>query len=150
MIRGSLALVSDVDGNNIQEILSIGSSALIAFVDENDEESRAVFTTFAEGHQNDFIYGLTSDLSLTKSDELKLPYIVLYNPLDQVQPIFKNTFSVSHLEDFTKKYSTPLIGTFSLETYYAYTEVLLCPLSRNSASRTNMFPRPAYPYSTSS
>jgi len=39
-----------------------------------------------------------------------------------VNPVFKETFSLDKLEAFANKYSIPLIGTFSLETYYAYTE----------------------------
>ncbi|KAE9382046.1 hypothetical protein N431DRAFT_506792 [Stipitochalara longipes BDJ] len=122
MIRGSLPLVSEVDETNFKEILMMDSSALIAYLDENDQESRAVFTSFAESHPNELIYGITSDLKLARSDEQKPSFAILYNPLDQVNPSFNDDFVVNKLEDFIKKHSTPLIGTFSLETYYAYTE----------------------------
>jgi protein disulfide-isomerase A1 len=124
MIRGSLPLVSKVTADNFREILSMGTSALIAYVDEGDQKSRAVFTAFAELHQNDFIYGIASDPALAESNVQKAPFIIIYNPRDQVNPIFKETFSLDKLKAFTGKHSTPLIGTFSLETYYAYTEVL--------------------------
>jgi hypothetical protein len=124
MIRGSLPLVSEVTTDNFKEILSMGTSALIAYIDEDDQQSRTVFTTFAESHQNEFIYGITSDLELAKSEGQKSPFIAIYNPLDQVNPVFDDPFEMSKINAFTKKYSTPLIGTFSLETYYAYTEVL--------------------------
>ncbi|KAN0121925.1 Thioredoxin-like domain containing protein [Hyaloscypha variabilis] len=125
MIRGSLPLVSEVNESNLKEILSMGTSALIAYIEENDQESRAIFTSFAESHQNEFIYGITSDLQLASSDAQETPAIILYNPLDQVTPIFQGAFEVTKLQDFTKKHATPLIGTFSLETYYAYTETRL-------------------------
>jgi hypothetical protein len=112
----------------------MGTSALIAYIDENDQESRDVFTSFAESHPNEFIYGMTTDLTLAKTDVQKTPFIVLYNPLDQVNPTFQESFDDSKIEAFTKKYSTPLIGTFSLETYFAYSKVplLYFPLSPSS------------------
>lgn len=125
MVRGNLPLVSEVTTDNMEEILSMGTSALIAYIDEDDQKSRSVFTSFADAHQNGFIYCITSDLTLAKSNVQKAPFIVIYSPLDQVNPIFKDTFSLDKLEAFIHKYSTPLIGTFSLETYYAYTEVPL-------------------------
>jgi Thioredoxin-like domain len=103
--------------------MSMGTSVLIAYIDENDKTPRSVFTSFATSHENDFIYGITSDLILAKADSRKPPFIILYNPLSQVNPIFQESFKATEIEAFTKKYSTPLMGTFSLETYYAYTEV---------------------------
>jgi hypothetical protein len=123
MIRDSLPLVLEVTTDNIEEVVSMGTSTLIAYIDEDDQKSRSVFTSFAEAHQNEFIYGITSDLTLAKSNIQKAPFVIVYSPLDQVNPIFKDTFSLDKLEAFANKYSTPLIGTFSLETYYAYTEV---------------------------
>ncbi|PMD60594.1 uncharacterized protein K444DRAFT_527855 [Hyaloscypha bicolor E] len=124
MIRDSLPLVLEVTTDNIEEVLLMGTSTLIAYIDEDDQKSRSVFTSFAEAHQNEFIYGITSNLTLAKSNVQKAPFVIVYSPLDQVNPIFKDTFSLDKLEAFANKYSTPLIGTFSLETYYAYTEAL--------------------------
>jgi hypothetical protein len=123
MVKRSLPLVSEVTNDNIEEILLMGTSTLIAYIDEGDQTSRLVFTSFADAHQNRFIYGITSDLTLAKSNVQKAPFIIVYSPLDQVNPAFRDSFSLDKLETFTNKYSTPLIGTFSLETYYAYTEV---------------------------
>jgi hypothetical protein len=127
MIRNDLSLISEITSENIKEILSMGTSSLIAYVDQDDDESRSIFTSFAESHHNEFIYGITTDLTLAKSDAQRTPFMMLYNPLDQVNPIFQGPFEVSKLEAFARKYSSPLIGSFSLETYYTYTEVL--PLS---------------------
>jgi hypothetical protein len=127
MIRNDLSLISEITSENIKEILSMGTSALIAYVDQNDDESRSIFTSFAKSHHNKFIYGITTDLTHAQSDAQKTPFMMLYNPLDQVNPIFQGPFEVSKLEAFARTYSSPLIGSFSLETYYTYTEVL--PLS---------------------
>jgi hypothetical protein len=124
MIRKDLPLISEITTENFKEILSMGTSALIAHIDQDDDESRFIFTSFAESHQNEFIYGITTDLTLAKSYTQKPPFMILYNPLDQVNPVFRESFETSKLESFTRQYSSPLIGTFSMETYYAYTEVL--------------------------
>ncbi len=104
------------------------TSALIAYIDEEDQESLKLFTSFAESHQNDFVFGISSDMDLAEREVSKRPFIVLYNPLDQVQPVFEDEFKIDSIEDFIGRHTTPLIGTFSLETYYAYTEVII-PLS---------------------
>ena len=127
MIRKDLPLISEINTDNFREIQSMWTSALIAYVDQDDDESRAIFTSFAESHRNEFIYGITTDLTLAKCDAQKFPFIMLYNPLDQVNPIFQESFEISKLEVFTSRYSSPLIGSFSLESYYDYTEVF--PLS---------------------
>jgi hypothetical protein len=127
MVRQSLPLVSDVTLGNFKEILSMDTSALIAYIDEADQESRALFTSFAESHQDDFIFGITSDRGLAEQEVSHTPVIILYNPLDQVKPLFEGRFKTEKIEHFIRKHATPLIGTFSLETYYAYTEVgLFC------------------------
>jgi Thioredoxin-like domain len=123
MIRQTLPLVSKVTTNNFKELLSMGTSALIAYINEDDQASRELFTFFAQSHQNGFLFGISSDMKLAKLDASHTPFLVLYNPLDQFNPVFEEDFEVAKIEEFTKRYSTPLMGTFSLETYYAYTEV---------------------------
>lgn len=125
MIWKSLPVVSEVTTSNMEEILSLGTSVLIAYIDEGDQGYHSVFTSFAELHQNKFIFGITSDTTLAKSDVTRTPFIVLYNPLDEVTAVFKEEFDVDKIEHFIDRYSTPMIGKFSLQTYYAYTEVYL-------------------------
>lgn len=86
MVRCSLPLVSEVMADNMEEILSMGTSALIAYIDGEDQKSRSVFTSFADAHQNRLIYGITSDLTLAKSNVQKAPFTIVYSPLDQVNP----------------------------------------------------------------
>lgn len=62
-------------------------------------------------------------MALAKADVAELPFIILYSPLDQVNVVFDDTFDVDKIEQFISRASTPLIGKFGLESYYAYTEV---------------------------
>lgn len=123
MIRQALPIVSVVNRSNFKEITSLDIAALIAYIDENDWESREVFTSISDSHRNEFIFGITSDVTLAKSDAAELPFIIIYNPLDHVNAVFDDTFGVHKIKQFISRVSTPLIGKFGLETYYAYTEV---------------------------
>jgi protein disulfide-isomerase A1 len=123
MIRQSLPVVSAVNRSNLEELISLGVAALIAYIDENDRKSIEVFTSISDSHRNQFVFGITSDMALAKAGIAKLPFIVLYNPLDQVNAVFDETFDVDRIKQFIGRVSTPLIGKFGLDTYYAYTEV---------------------------
>lgn len=123
MIRQTLPTISAVNRSNFEEITSLDIAVLIAYIDENDRKSSEVFTSIAESHRDQFVFGITSDPTLAKAYVSKLPFIILYNPLDQVNAVFDEAFDVDMINQFISRVSTPLIGKFGLETYYAYTEV---------------------------
>jgi protein disulfide-isomerase A1 len=123
MIRQSLPTVSKVTASNFKEIVSLDTAAFIAYVYEEDQESRAVFTSVAVSHQDQFIFGIADDYYLAPLGIASPPFIIRYSHLDQVNPVFREGFEVDKIEHFIATYSTPLIGKFSMETYYSYTEV---------------------------
>jgi protein disulfide-isomerase A1 len=123
MIRQSLPTVSKVTASNFEEITSLDTAALIAYIYPDDQESRAVFTSIAVSHQEQFMFGIADGSYVESLSIAEPPLIVLYSHLDQVNPIFREGFEVDKIEHFIAKYSTPLIGKFSMETYYGYTEV---------------------------
>lgn len=123
MIRQSLPTVSKVTANNFKDITSLDTAALIAYIYPDDLESRAVFTSIAVSHQDQFIFGIADNSYLAPAGIASPPFIVRYSHLDQVNPVFREGFEVDKIEHFITSYSTPLIGKFSMETYYGYTEV---------------------------
>jgi Thioredoxin-like domain len=123
MIRQALPTISAVNRSNFDEIISLDIAALIAYIDENDRKSSEVFTSIADSYRDQFVFGITSDLTLAKANVSELPFIILYNPSDQVNAVFDDAFDVDMIHQFISRVSTPLIGKFGLETYYAYTEV---------------------------
>jgi hypothetical protein len=123
MIRQGLPTVSKVMASNFKEIISLDTAAFIAYVYEEDQESRAVFTSVAVSHQDQFIFGMSYNTYLAALGITSPPFIVRYSHLDQVNPVFREGFEVDKIEHFIATYSTPLIGKFSMETYYGYTEV---------------------------
>jgi hypothetical protein len=123
MIRQSLPTFSKVTASNFEEITSLDTTALIAYIDPEDQESSAVFTSFAASHQDQFIFGIADDSYTASLNIAEPPFIIRYSHLDQVNPMFREGFEVEKIEHFIATYSTPLIGKFSMETYYGYTEV---------------------------
>ena len=123
MIRQSLPTVSKVMTNNFKEITSLDNAALIAYIYPEDQESREVFTSIAVFHQDQFIFGIADNSYLAPLGIASPPFIIRYSHLDQVNPVFREGFEVDKIEHFIATYSTPLIGKFSMETYYGYTEV---------------------------
>ena len=109
--------------NNFKEITSLDTASLIAYIYPEDQESREVFTSIAVFHQDQFIFGIADNSYLAPLGIASPPFIVRYSHLDQVNPVFREGFEVDRIEHFIATYSTPLIGKFSMETYYGYTEV---------------------------
>ncbi|RFU29838.1 hypothetical protein B7463_g6503, partial [Scytalidium lignicola] len=130
LIRETLPEVSEVTESNLEELTDLDVTAFIAYIHEDDVASRDIFTSVATSHQGgSVIFGITSDIKLLapviKDEGVKSPYIVLYNPLDHIPAILsKHAFTNHNIAKFLEQTpSSPLIGKFSLETYYHYTEI---------------------------
>lgn len=153
MLRQILPTVSIVTVENLKQLQSIDTPLVIAFIDEHDQASREVFTSIAEGYKDQFIFGVSSDNTLagSESGSLKPPFIVLHSASDHINRIFSDEFECTKLKRFLGRTATPLIGKFSMETYYTYTQVSVTrgisspnvPYSSDRHSRS-------YPSSTSS
>jgi len=118
VIRQTLPLISDITTDNFEEFLSLSSSVLIAYLEEDDQESRATFKSFAESHQDQFLFGVTSDISLAKVDLSETALIILYSLLDEVNAVFRDKFEVDMIQHFINTHSKPLVGKFSMPTYF--------------------------------
>ena len=123
MIRQTLPSISEITESNIVELSSLDILLVIAYIDEDDSESGKLFESIAEMHRHEFLFGKTSDIILAASYSDQLPLIVVHNPLDHIDQVFKNAFRIEDIESFLRSLSTPLVGKFSLETYFQYTQV---------------------------
>jgi protein disulfide-isomerase A1 len=126
MLRQILPLVSTVASDNLEELRSIDLPLVIAFVDEDDQTSREMFALIAEDHRDQFLFGISSNTSLSgiKSEFLKQPFVVLHSSLDHIDRVFSEPFETDKIQKFLNQVSTPLVGKFSMETYYTYTQVV--------------------------
>ena len=140
MIKHTLSPISDVDSSNIEQLLSLGAPALFAYLhaDFNEPEYHTNFVSFASTHRDQFIFGIApSDLiaSFSKNQFVNFaqshpsephlyPFIVLYNPKDEIQHVFEEPFENPRIEAFLSRWDKPLVGKFDVRTYYDYVEVL--------------------------
>lgn len=153
MLRQILPVVSTVTKDNIEELRSIDMPLVIAFVEKNDPSSSDLFKSIAEEHQDQFLFGMSSDMSLSKANSINPPFIVLHSASDHIDRIFIQVFDSVKIERFLSGIATPLIGKFSMETYYTYTQVSSDLISlfrvREVKPPNSLWPNsPSYPSST--
>ena len=125
MLRQIIPTISTVTKDNLEELQLIDLPLSIAFINEDDQISRELVTSIAEEYKDRFLFGISSDITLAKSKSgpFMPPFIVLYNPSDHIDRTFSGPFDSKNIGNFLSGDSTPLIGKFSMETYYTYTQV---------------------------
>lgn len=123
MLRQILPRVSTVTKDNIRELRSINIPMVIAFVDESDEASRELFRSIAAEHQDQALFGISHDLRLSKRASAEPPFITFHSTSDHIDRMLGGPFDRSKIGDFLSNLPSPLIGKFTMETYYTYTQV---------------------------
>lgn len=123
MLKLILPAVSVVTKDNIQELRSIDMPLIIAFVDEENQDSTELINAIAEDNQDRFLFGMSSDMSLAKAGSITPPFIAMHTASDHIDRVFTDLADRSKFEHFLSEVSRPLIGKFSVETYYTYTQV---------------------------
>jgi protein disulfide-isomerase A1 len=99
--------------------------AVVGYFDSDDEESRKTFENVAAAHHRDFVFGICAEQSLSDTEEIQRPGIVLYKDFDNEKEIFQN----DRLDDeeaiwhFVKSVSTPLIVDFRPELHNDFVKV---------------------------
>ena len=142
MLTQILPKVSTVTKENIEELRSIDMPLVIAFVEESDETSSALFKSIASEHQDQALFGISHDLSLSKTAIAGPPFIIFHCPLDHIERILNGPFDSSKIGSFLGNLPSPLIGKFSVESYFTYTQVSIIRFSslnpRKLASSPNL------------
>ena len=158
MLRQIIPDISIVTKDNLEELQLIDLPLAIAFINEDDQTSRELLTSIAERYKDQFLFGISSEIGLSKSKSgsFKPPFIILYNPSDHINRVFSGPFDSNNIGSFLSGVSTPLIGKFSIETYYTYTQVSVyftLPLENPEFKALSNSPTshsPSYPSFTSS
>jgi hypothetical protein len=155
MLQQIPPVISTITKDNLEQLRSIDFPSAVAFIEEDDKESRTTFASIAEAYHEQILFGISSDLTLAKVGSVKPPFIVLHSHSDHIDRLFSEPFDIDKVRAFFNGISTPLIGKFSMESYYAYTQVSF--YSQNSAgglrrwrTRLTTLNSPSYPSSTSS
>lgn len=120
MIKQSLPAVSLLDKESHDEFTKADKVVLVAYVNADDKESNATYTSVAESLRDSYLFGATSDASLAEAAGVKAPALVLYKSFDEGKNVYSEKFEVEKIVEFAKVSSTPLIGEVGPETYSGY------------------------------
>ena len=123
MLRQVLPRVSVVTEDNIEELSSIDMPLVIAFIHEHDQVSSRMFRSITEGIQDQYLLGISHDIKLSGKPSISPPFILVRSHSDHIDRIFTGLFDGSQIKNFLDEASDPLIGKFSMEAYYTYTQV---------------------------
>lgn len=125
MIKQVLPLISEIDSGNLEEFKELDTPLLIGYIDQSDTNSQALFIQAAESplHKT-FLFGAAIDESLFQVEHTKKPFIILWNPQDEVHTIYEDDFNVEKVTEFAQDaLSSPLIPKFSMQKFAEYAQV---------------------------
>jgi hypothetical protein len=136
MIKQTLPLISDLNLENIEELKDLDTPLLIAYFDSQDTAPRAAFIQTAESPLHDiFLFGWATDKSLFNTEDIKTPFIVLWNPIDEIPATYEGEFDTESIMKFAQEtIASPLLPHFGMQKFAEYAQVLLSPLSSPSPS----------------
>ena len=79
----------------------------------------------AEALREDYVFGITNDDALAKSERINVPCIALYKSFGDGRNIFGQTHDSQAISAFVKAEGTPLVVEFHPELYFSYVNVSL-------------------------
>ncbi|OAL34855.1 hypothetical protein AYO20_05815 [Fonsecaea nubica] len=97
---------------------------LLLFVVSEDEapELSTVRGQVAEKLQDKFLVVTTTNLTLAEEADIPPPFVVVWNSLDEVKPIYRDDFEMGPILKFAEQTSTPVIGRLDLKSYIDHTQ----------------------------
>ncbi|KAL2217769.1 thioredoxin-like domain-containing protein [Thermoascus aurantiacus ATCC 26904] len=120
MVKQSLPAVSTVTKENLEEFKTMDKVVIIGYIAAEDKASNETFTALAESKRDDYLFAVTSDPTLAKTEGVKQPSIVLYKDFDEKKDVFDGKFDQEAIISWIKTASTPLVGEIGPETYAGY------------------------------
>lgn len=123
MTKQSMPAVSMLDKKSLEDFKTADKVVLVAFISADDKASNETFTSVANAHRDEYLFGATSDASLAKAEGVKQPAIVLYKTFDEGKNTFEDKFDKEAIETFAKVAAVPLVGEVGPETYAGYMQV---------------------------
>ncbi|KAE8443507.1 hypothetical protein EG329_001819 [Mollisiaceae sp. DMI_Dod_QoI] len=124
LIKQVLPLISEIDAGNVEEFKELDAPLLVGYFDADDTKSLQVFLEIAESPLHDaFLFGTATDEPLFQVEKTKKPFIVLWNPLDEVPAIYDGDFEVESITSFAQEsVSSPLIPQFGMQKFAEYAQ----------------------------
>ncbi|KZP00087.1 hypothetical protein CALVIDRAFT_524999 [Calocera viscosa TUFC12733] len=131
MLKQSLPAVTRVTEAMYDEFVKADRVVIVAFVASPSDAPAPVFSSVAEAHREEYLFGISIDPAVAKAAGVTPPAIVLYKTFDEGRDDVpaKGIEHIGHerLEQFIMDNSVPLFDEISGENYgkYAMTELPL-------------------------
>ncbi|PCD30349.1 hypothetical protein AU210_010031 [Fusarium oxysporum f. sp. radicis-cucumerinum] len=121
--------VTELSDANYDEFLSTDYVSIVAFINDQDEDSIEVYTQVAEKLRGEYAFAITHKSSRANDEGITRPAIMLVSTFDERRSSYEGPFEHESLEMFIQKHGTPLIGELHPEVYASFSETNL-PLAQ--------------------
>ncbi|KAI4868476.1 thioredoxin-like domain-containing protein [Hypoxylon rubiginosum] len=102
--------VSEVGPTELDDFRKADETVFLAYLDADDETSKAAFADVAGRYCEEFSFGMTTDADVLAAEGVTAPIVKCYKPLDGDTHEFTNPTDTGALEKFVKEASRPVIG----------------------------------------
>jgi protein disulfide-isomerase A1 len=123
LARQSLPTISVITADSLQDLKKISNVIIVGYFAHDDKISDEAFTSVAEALHEDYVFGITNDDALAKSERIDVPGIALYKRFGVGKNVFRRTHDSQAISAFVKADGTSLVVGFQPETYSSYVSV---------------------------
>jgi protein disulfide-isomerase A1 len=123
MARQSLPTISAITADSLQGLKKTSNVIVVGYFAHDDKFSYEAFTSVAEALHEDYVFGITNDDALAKSERINIPSIALYKSFGSGKNVFGGTHDSQAISAFVKVESTCLVVEFHPELYFSYVDV---------------------------
>jgi protein disulfide-isomerase A1 len=123
MIKQSLPAVTQVTSGNFDEFKSADKFVAIAYVSSTSDAPLAAFSSVAEAHRDDYLFGMSTDSAVFASENITPPTVVVYRAFDEPRVPYPYPILDAKVQDFEEwiaDLSIPVIDEVSSDNYAIY------------------------------
>jgi protein disulfide-isomerase A1 len=121
--RATLPVVSSLDVTNITDFKSADESVIIAYIPEDENALKAIFTELASRNHDKYTFGWVADKNVAKAEKVQIPSVVIHKPKEGEQEVLSGPSSIDALETFVETATAPSIGEFTRRNELKYMKV---------------------------
>lgn len=121
--RQTLPTVSIITAGSLPDFKKASGVTVVGYFDPEDNNSHKEFKAAAELLRDDFLFGVSNDSALARSEAVQVPGIALYKDFDERRNTLEGVHNSSAITSFIKLSSTPLIPELLPELHNSYVAV---------------------------
>lgn len=121
--RAQRPIISDITAASLEAFKDADETIFVAYLNTDDESSRATFLEVAAKYRDEFTFGLVTDAAVIEAEKMTAPAVRCIKPLDGDTHDLADFPDVESLEKFVKEASRPLIGELLPHTHQRFLDV---------------------------